>query len=271
MNNKKMIVVDLDGTLLHINQECSYRTKKYLKRLKKLGYIIVIATGRVLRSAVSVTDGAEFANYIIASAGSVVYDMNKSKIIMKKSISKDTVMDICNSFNEEEFKCINLCDLFYHYKYIKNDNCCHAFEKKVSNVNTFLNSVDDIVNVTLRFTSNDYVDKYYNLFKRDDLELLIMQDSFGMDKCLEIFDKGGSKYNAIKEIMDMEGISNRDVIAFGDGLNDVDMIRLSGIGVAMGNALSDVKDVSDYVTISHNDDGVIYFLKEYLKENNLVN
>lgn len=271
MNSRKMIVVDLDGTLLHINQECSYKTKKYLKRLKDLGYIIVIATGRVLRSAVNVTGGAEFANYIIASAGAVVYDMDKSKIIMKKSINKDIVMDICNSFNEEEIKCINLCDLFYHYKYVKNDSCCHGFEKKVSNVNTFLNSVDDIVNVTLRFNNNNYVDKYYYLFKREDLELLIMQDSYGVDKCLEIFDNGVSKYNAIKEIMDIEGINNQDVISFGDGLNDVDMIRLSGIGVAMGNALSDVKDVSDYVTLSHNDDGVIYFLKEYLKENNLVN
>jgi hydroxymethylpyrimidine pyrophosphatase-like HAD family hydrolase len=65
--------------------------------------------------------------------------------------------------------------------------------------------------------------------------------------------------------MDIEGINNSDVIAFGDGLNDVDMIKLSGIGVAMGNALDEVKNVSNYVTISHNDDGVIYFLREYLK------
>ena len=73
----------------------------------------------------------------------------------------------------------------------------------------------------------------------------------------------------IKKIMEIEGVSNDNVIAFGDGLNDVDMIRLSGIGVAMGNALNSVKKVSDYITISHNNDGVVYFLKLYLKENNL--
>lgn len=270
MKNKKMIVVDLDGTLLHINQECSYRTKKYLKRLKDLGYIIVIASGRVLRSAVTVTGGAEFANYVVASAGAVVYDMDKSRVIMKKSINKDLVMNICNAFDKEEFKYINLCDLFYHHKLISDYNYCHAFEKKISNVNTFLDNVDDIVNVTIKFKSNDLVDKYYNMFNKDNLELLIMQDSFGTEKCLEIFDRGVSKYNAIKVIMDMEGINNQDVIAFGDGLNDVDMVKLSGIGVAMGNALSNVKEVSDYVTISHNDDGVICFLKEYLSENNLI-
>lgn len=269
MKNKKMIVVDLDGTLLNINQECTKRTKKYLKKLKDLGYIIVIATGRVLRSAVTITDGAEFANYVIASAGAVIYDMDNSRMIMKKKIEKEIVKDICDCYNEE-FKYINLCDLFYHHKFVINQNCRHSFEKGINNMDGFLDNCDDIVNITVKFKSNDLIDKYYNMFNKEDLELLVMQDSFGTEKCLEIFGKGVSKYNAIKVIMDKEGISNQDVIAFGDGLNDVDMIKLSGIGVAMGNALDEVKNVSNYITISHNNDGVIYFLKGYLSKDNLV-
>lgn len=270
MKNKKMIVVDLDGTLLKINQECSRKTRKYLKKLKDLGYIIVIATGRVLRSAVEVTNGAEFANYVVASSGAVVYDMDKSRVVMKKNINLDFVRKICSSYNDEEIKCMNICDLFYHHKYMNSRNCCSAFEKRISNIDSFLNDANGIVNVTLHFKDNSLVDKYYNMFKDENLELLVMQDSFGTEKCLEIFDNGVSKYNAIKEIMDIEGIDNSDVIAFGDGLNDVDMIKLSGIGVAMGNALEEVKSVSNYVTISHNDDGVIYFLRGYFKENDLV-
>ena len=265
MKNKKMIVVDLDGTLLHINQECSVKTKKYLKRLKDLGYIIVIATGRVLRSAVTITDGAEFANYVIASSGAVVYDMDNSRIVKKQNIDLKIVKEICSCYNNE-IKDINMCDLFYHHKYMNSQNYCSSFVKRISNIDSFLDNCDDIVNVTVHFNDNSLVDKYYNMFNRDELELLVMQDSFGTKKCLEIFDKGVSKYNAIKVIMDLENIYNEDVIAFGDGLNDVDMVKLSGIGVAMGNALNDVKEVSDYVTISHNDDGVIYFLKEYLND-----
>lgn len=269
MNSKKMIVVDLDGTLLNINQGCSNRTKKYLKRLKDFGYIIVIATGRVLRSAVTVTGGAEFANYVIASSGAVIYDMNNSKIIKENRISLDTVKNICNSYCDDDFKCINVCNLFNHYKYLKNQNYMNAFEKKIDNIDTFLRNNNDIVNVTVHLKNNSLIDKYYNMFNSNDVDVLIMQDSFGLEKCIEIFKKGVSKYNAIKVIMDLENISNENVIAFGDGLNDVDMVKLSGIGVAMGNALDDVKEVSDYVTISHNNDGVIYFLKGYLNENNL--
>ena len=265
-----MIVVDLDGTLLNINKGCSDKTKKYLKKLKELGYIIVIATGRVLRSAFIVTDGAEFANYIIASAGSVIYDMDNSRIIKKNNIDIELVKKICLSCDKEDIKCINICDLFNHYKYITNQNHLSLCEKGISNIDNFLNDSDGIVNVTIHVNHNDLVDKYYDMFNCADLELLVMQDSFGDEKCLEIFSNGVSKYKAIEEIMRIEKIDNSSVIAFGDGLNDVDMIRFSGIGVAMENALNDVKDVSDYVTISHNDDGVIYFLKGYFKENNLI-
>ena len=112
--------------------------------------------------------------------------------------------------------------------------------------------------------------EYYKKFDTDSLSVIIMQDSFKDERYLEIFKEGVSKYNAIKCVMDILNIDNKNVITFGDGLNDVDMIKNSGIGVAMGNALMEVKAVSDYTTISHNDDGVIYFLREYFKENNLV-
>lgn len=269
MDSKKMIVVDLDGTLLNINKGCSNRTKKYLKKLKDLGYIIVIATGRVLRSAVSVTDGAEFANYVVACSGAVIYDLDKSRIVSGEVIDMDIVKNICLNYNKEEMQCINLCDLFYHHKFMNSQSYVSSFEKRIGNIDIFLDNCNDIYNVTIHVNDNKFIKKYYDMFNRDDLEILVMQDSFSDKQCLEIFNKGVSKYTGINKIMELEGISNNDVIAFGDGLNDVDMVKLSGIGVAMGNALNSVKKVSDYITISHNDDGVVYFLKLYLKENNL--
>lgn len=268
--NRKMIVVDLDGTLLNISEGCSNRTKKYLKKLKDLGYIIVIATGRVLGSAMGVTDGADFANYIIANAGALIYDMDNKRIVMKNDISKIDMKMICDSYNDE-IDYINVCDLFYHNRCIGNSNIKSKYEKKIKDLDKFITDCDDILHITVKLKDNDLIDKYYKIFSRDSLEIIVMQDSFTDRKWLEIFNKGVSKYNAIKVIMDREEISNSDVVAFGDGLNDIDMIKKCGIGVAMGNALDEVKDVSNYVTISHNDDGVVYFLRGYFKENNLVN
>lgn len=269
MKNKKMIVVDLDGTLLNINEECSRKTKKYLKKLKDLGYVIVIATGRILRSAIEVTDGAEFANYVIANAGALVYDMDNKRIVMKNSISVDDARKICSSYSDE-IRYINICDLYYHYRYMYDGSINLLFDRKVNDLDRFINNCDDILHMTVKLKSNDLVNKYYDMLSDNNLEILVMQDSFTDQKWLEIFSKGVSKYNAIRLIMNLENIDNSDVIAFGDGLNDVDMINMSGVGVAMENALDDVKNVSDYITISHNDDGVIYFLKRYLEKNNLV-
>ena len=93
-----------------------------------------------------------------------------------------------------------------------------------------------------------------------------MQDSFSSNRWIQISSKNISKYSSIQKIAELEGIANKDIIVFGDGLNDLEMIEKSGIGVAMANALDSVKKVADYVTKSHNEDGILYFLKEYLED-----
>lgn len=270
MNGKKMIVVDLDGTLLNINGGCSRNTKKYLDKLKNLGYVIVIATGRVLGDAVSVTDGASFANYVISSSGGLIYDMDKKKIIFKNEISKSEIKRIIGYYNDD-IDYVTMCDLYCYNRYGSNISKMDLFyDKRIDNIDKFIVDCDSIFHMIVKFKDSSLVDKYYSLFDNECIDVLVMQDSFASKKWLEIFGEGVSKYNAIKRIMEIENIDNSDVISFGDGRNDIEMIKCSGIGVAMGNALDDVKMVSDFVTISHNDDGVIYFLEKYLGENNLV-
>lgn len=266
-----MIVVDLDGTLLNINSGCSKKTKKYLNKLKDMGYIIVIATGRILRDAISVTDGANFANYVISSGGGLVYDMDNMKIISKSVISKSEIRRVFDSYNNE-IDYMTMCDLYYYNRYGDNNSRMDLFyDKKIYDVDKFMKDYNDIFHIIVKFKNYDLIDKYYSLFDSDKVDVLVMQDSFGDKKWIEIFGEGVSKYSAIRKIMEIEKIDNSDVISFGDGRNDIDMIKNTGVGVAMGNALDEVKIVSDYVTISHNDDGVIYFLKGYLRENDLVN
>ena len=92
-----------------------------------------------------------------------------------------------------------------------------------------------------------------------------MQDSFGEVKWLEIFQKDIEKYKGISEVAKLEDISNENIIAFGDGLNDVDMLKKCGVGVAMKNALPEVKEQADYITSrTNNENGVVEFLKEYI-------
>ena len=92
-----------------------------------------------------------------------------------------------------------------------------------------------------------------------------MQDSFSDKKWVEIFNKKVDKYNAIREIAEKENIEPQDIISFGDGLNDIEMIKRSGVGVAMGNALPEVKENAKFITLSNDEDGIKYFLEDYFR------
>ena len=92
-----------------------------------------------------------------------------------------------------------------------------------------------------------------------------MQDSFNDVQWIELFNKGTGKYNGINRVAQIENIKNENIIAFGDGLNDIDMIEKCGVGVAMKNALIDVKQKANFITDkSNSEDGIIDFLEKYL-------
>lgn len=261
----KMIVTDLDGTLLNENSKVSYETREYLKKLKNMGYIIVIATGRIYASALKATDGAEFANYLITDTGSCIYDMSNSKPIYKNNIDKKIVEKLLDYYNDN-FRYIFICDKNYIYKYsddIENSNIVKTTKDK----NVILNSVTSISHISISMKNNDEVMKLYHKLLDDikELDFDIMQDSFSDRKWIEISAKNVSKYNAISSLATLLHIDNSEIMAFGDGLNDIDMLEKCGQGIAMKNALIEVKRIANNVTSDDNNhDGVINYLKENL-------
>lgn len=266
---KKMIVMDLDGTLLNHESRVSSKTKEYLNRLKKNGYIIVIATGRILKSALIATDEADFANYIVTDAGATVYrEENKDwKEIYSNLIPKRIAEDIISIYDENRFMYIDICSKNYIDKYATKYFSENVIVRNYNNKNEILENVNEINHISVRFVENKFVKGYKELFskKYPELDIKIMQDSFDDVKWLELAKKGIQKYNGIYKISQIENIDNKDIIAFGDGLNDVDMIEKCGVGVAMKNALKEVKEKADFITEKSNyEDGIVDFLEKNL-------
>lgn len=260
--DKKLIALDLDGTLLNSDGIVSEATKVHLQKLKEKGHIITIATGRILNRALVGTDGAEFANYIVSDAGAAVFKndgINKEwKEVYALALSNEIVENIASYYDKDKFMTINICDR----------NKIHHYDQTV-NITEFLENINEIIHVSVSFINNEFVEEYLKIFtkKFPMLKVEIMQDSFGEVKWLEIAQKGVEKYKGIAEVAKLEGILNENIIAFGDGLNDVDMLKKCGVGVAMKNALPEVKEQADYITSrTNNENGVVEFLKEYLVE-----
>ena len=105
--DKKLIALDLDGTLLNSDGIVSEATKVHLQKLKEKGHIITIATGRILNRALVGTDGAEFANYIVSDAGAAVFknnEINKEwEEVYAQALSKDTVKNISSYYDKDKF------------------------------------------------------------------------------------------------------------------------------------------------------------------------
>lgn len=266
MNNKKMIVTDLDGTLLKIDKSITDNSIEYLSKLKEQGYIIVIATGRILASAINVTKQAKFANYIISDNGSIIYNVETKKIIFESYLDADKVKEICSYYNkyENEIDYIDVCDINHYKKYTNKKYDDFDFSITIENKEDYMSYSNNVTHISLMFSSDELIDKISEELNSSvlDLNYTIMRDSFSKVKCIEISNKNISKYSAIKKVSEIENISNENITAFGDGLNDIDMLTNCGVGVAMGNALEEVKKVANHITISHNDEGVIHYLIE---------
>mgnify|MGYP004537888517 CR=1 FL=1 len=272
MNANKMIVMDLDGTLLNGEGNVTQKTKDYLNKLKKEGDIIVIATGRILKRALVATDEAEFANYIVTDAGAAVYKKKDEKWeeIYEDLIPRKIVEDIISMFDCEKYRYINICSKnqidMLSTKYHSESMTTINYTKKEE----IIKNIKETIHISVGFENNKLVEEYRKIFskKYTELDITIMQDSFDNVQWIEIFTKGNRKYKGIYKISQIENIENKDIIAFGDGLNDVDMIEKCGVGVAMKNALSDVKARADFVTDKSNlEDGIIDFLAKYLTKN----
>lgn len=83
--------------------------------------------------------------------------------------------------------------------------------------------------------------------------------------CLEITRKSVTKWGSLQLVLRELQINPKDVVAFGDGPNDYEMIKNVGVGVAMGNAIASLKEVSDYVTMSHTEEGIPFFIENSTK------
>lgn len=262
----KMIVTDLDGTLLDNNKSVSNSSKKYLKELKENGYIVCIDTGRTLGRAKYVLGKLDYINYIIGNNGTYIYDVCSDKNIYQSTIKTEDIKELFIKYlNEYEIFEINSYE--YILSYCKKIENKEPFVEKIDNKDEYFSRINDVYNVTLSFKKEEKIDVFLEDLKNNykEIRVFIMQDSFSKKKWITLINKNDDKFNGLCILKDKLGINNNDIIAFGDSLNDLEMIEKVGFGVAMKNALNDVKNKAKDITMEdNNNDGVILYLKKLI-------
>lgn len=260
----KLIAMDFDGTLLTSDKKITSYTKETLLKYKEKGYVIVGVTARTLESVKSVSDINMF-NYLILNNGSYTYDVKNSQGIYEGIISKEDYYNITEELKELSAR-IDFCSASSYYYYKDNTVDKRSFIKNIDN----LEEIDEvIVRMNINLSNNEQINYVCDLVnsKYENLDCFIMQDSDNTSKWLVINPKGINKGVTLEKLGQKLKINLNEMIFFGDGPNDIEVIEIVGCGVAMGNALNQIKQKAKSITLSNNEDGIAVFL-DRLFENN---
>lgn len=257
----KLIAMDFDGTLLTPNKQITSYTKEVLRKCKEKGYIITGVTARNLGSAKNVSDINMF-DYLILNNGSYVYDVKNNKGGCKAVIAKKDYTIITRTI-ENISSSIEYCSPSLYYVYKNSPKNESIFIKKIEN---FEDIEEDIVRMNIYLLENSKIEYYCNLInnKYETISCFIMQDSDNDKKWLNINPKGINKSVILEQLGKELNINLKEMIFFGDGPNDLEVMQSVGYSVAMGNALEEVKAIADSITLSNTEDGVAVFLEKFL-------
>lgn len=266
MEDIKLVLCDIDGTLLNSRQKVSRKTRKALCRLKDKNILLGIATGRSPYSILRLMSewGLENdINYIIGLNGANTLDVKANKMIPCCLLDGKYIQEILDDFKEFD-KNIGIFDgpTYHVYKPSKQASNIATGDKleliiddleayKTQDIGKimFMAEPDIITLMDQKYQTQIHTQHYRAVRSTQDL--------------LEIMNPELSKLKGIQNLCQKLDITCDNVLVFGDELNDLEMIE-GCIGVAMGNANPIIKDKAKYITKSNDKNGIAYFLKKYI-------
>ncbi|WPM05897.1 Cof-type HAD-IIB family hydrolase [Borreliella sinica] len=268
----KMLVFDLDGTLLNNNHEITPLTFKVLLTLEK-DFKIIIATGRMLSEVRNVKNKIKEMNinenYLITANGAEVF--LQENLIFRHAMSYSLAREILNIHTDNVDVNLYTFDTWYSNSDVKSPIMKHFIKDLGLNVvirDLTKLSVDSVSKIVYYCYDLATLNKLENEIKSRDFQDIRV--FFSSKDLLEVTNINANKYNAIRDIAFLENISLCDVLAFGDNNNDYEMLKNLGKGVLMENANEFLKVnlVNNEITrFSNNEDGVAKFLIDFFDLN----
>lgn len=269
----RMIAFDLDGTLLTTDKRLTGETRRTLEQAAKRGILLVPATGRPLTGMPAEVLGIAGVRYAITANGARVVSAEDGKILREKLISVEKARKVLDIYGEYD----TLREIYY-------DGQGYMEARKMEQLD--------------HYVPDPNMAKYMRNTRKcvPDLMEKFRQENRAMDKVQAVFACAGEKEQAFRRIREMKGveatgalsynievtagginkgeallwlagelgIDREEILAFGDGANDADMIRAAGIGAAMEVSVPEVRAAADILAGSNDEDGVARAIQRYI-------
>jgi Cof subfamily protein (haloacid dehalogenase superfamily) len=263
----RLIVADLDGTLLNSDHVVSPFTEHTVRKTLARGVLFTVATGKTFPSTPKIIDLFDIKIPVICGNGTQVFAPDGT-LLHGDPIPRDCAIEAVQIAKERGFTPIASTT---------TNLLAEVWDEHVQNLVNHDEPAPIIVPDLQAALRNDHEPYKLVMMHRDPQEVGIFQIELerifegraqvlrsGLITLVEILPVGITKGTAVDFILNYLSISSQETMCFGDNCNDLDMIRRAGIGVAMSHAPEDVRQGADYVTGTNDEDGVAYAIRKFI-------
>ena len=257
----KLLVLDVDGTLLNDEREISKRTLAALLKVQQMGVRIVLASGRPTYGLMPLAKTLELGNYggfVLSYNGCQIIKAQNGEILFERRINPEML-----PYLEKKARKNGFAIFTYHDDTLITDSPDNEYIKNEALLNNLKIIKEDEFSTAIDFAPckcmlvSDKEKALIGLEQHWEKRLAGTLDAFRSEPYfLEVVPCGVNKANTLGALLEHLGVTREEVLAVGDGVCDVTMLQLAGMGVAMGHSQDSVKVCADYVTASNEEDGV---------------
>lgn len=264
----KLIAVDMDGTLLKEDKTISEATVKAINKARAKGVRIVLASGRPIEGLNRYLTELELISeedYVLSYNGALVQNTATKEIISRVVLKGSDLHYLYNLSNELG---VNI------HAFSTEQGLITPKMNKYTEVEATINGIEVLER---EFDTIDNESEMVKIMMIDEPEVL----QAAIDKMpkevyekytvvrsapffLEFLNKEANKGEGVKALAESLGLTKEQVICIGDAGNDLHMIQFAGLGVAMGNAFDEIKEIADYITKSNEEDGVAHVIEKFV-------
>jgi|SRR5699024_2450387 len=262
MSTRKLIAIDLDGTLLNNEGRVSKVTAEVITEVRKAGHKVVIATGRHTASALPIAEQLGLTDSMVSFNGALVMNLENRQVELAHSYIQNDVIKLTELVKE------------WGYEYITSTKNSHYIEPQFRSLfNLYAGrgaQVEEVISnekIGLPILKTSIVGDEEKLneierFVQPTIPHLCVVRSG--EQSIDVMNRKASKGAALQWIANHYQVKQEDTISFGNYYNDLSMLTFAGTGVAVANAPYQVQQKADIVTDSNEKNGVAHFLEEYL-------
>jgi Cof subfamily protein (haloacid dehalogenase superfamily) len=263
--NYKLVVIDMDGTILTPDLEISEETITAVRKVIEMGVLVTLSTGRMYSAALPFAKLLQLDVPIITCNGAITKCSRTGEVYDIKTIPNQYSLEIINYCEQEDLSLSIYTDKEI---YSKEPNCNLQIHREFDHadpkiIDDFLPHANGLL-VKILFSCKDekqLAAHARTLYQRYEGKVSF---NFYLPHFVEIVHDNVTKKDALENLAKKSNIIREEILAIGDNLNDLEMIEYAGLGVAMGNAPKIVKEAADFVTRSNDEDGVRYVLEKFI-------